>query len=404
MSIIAKGVNKVVAYKKETTWGTLAGDTGGKQLRRVTSQFNLTKESYESNEIRTDYQVVDMRHGVRSATGTLNGELSPGSYADFIAAVLAKDFASVTNITGLEVTIAASGSNWTITRSSGSFISDAVKVGQVVRLAGAGLDASNVAKNLLVLTVSALAITVSVLSGSTLTAEGPIASVTVSFPGKYTYAPLTGHTDDSFTIEEWFADITQSETYTGNKVGSVAVQLPASGLVTTDISFTGKDLTRTGTSQYFTSPSAAGTTGIFAAVNGVVVVNGVPVAVITSADFTVERGLENAIVLGSNSVADIFTGRIRVAGNFSTYFIDGVARDYFNDETEISLVFVVTTSDSETSDFVSFTLPRVKVGSADKDDTESGITQSHSFVGLLNATTTAGLPATTLAVQDSAAA
>lgn len=403
MSIIAKGVAKVVAYKKETNWGELAGTGSGKQLRRVTSNFNLTKESYESNEIRTDYQVVDMRHGVRSAAGSLNGELSPGSYADFMAAVLAKDFAAVTSLTGLSVTIASSAPNWTVTRGTGSFITDGVKVGQVVRLAAAGLAVGNASKNLLVVAVSALVMTVSVLSGSSLTAEGPIASTTVSFPGKYTYAPLTAHTDDSFTVEEWYADIAESEVYTGNKVGSVSVQLPASGLVTTDISFTGKDLTQTGTSQYFSAPTAAGTTGIFAAVNGAVLVNGEAVAVITSADFSVERGLESATVLGSNTVADIFTGRIRVTGNFSTYFIDGVARDYFNDETEISLVFAVTTSDSETSDFMTFTLPRVKVGSSDRDDQEGGISQSHSFVALLNATTSAGLPATTLAVQDSAA-
>ena len=81
---ITKGTSKIVAYKKETTWGTLAGNTAGKQLRRVTADFNLTKESYESNELRTDRQVADVRHGVRSAEGSINGELSSFTYADFM--------------------------------------------------------------------------------------------------------------------------------------------------------------------------------------------------------------------------------------------------------------------------------------------------------------------------------
>ncbi len=400
---IAKGVSKIVAYKRETAWGTLAGTTGAKQIRRVTANFNLTKEAYESNEIRTDYQVADMRHGVRTAEGSLNGELSPKTYADFMASVVAKDFAAVTNLTGLSVTIAASGDLWTVTRATGSFITDGVKAGQVIRLAGAGLAVGNAGKNLLVATVSALVLTVAVVNGTALTAEGPIASVTLSTVGKYTFAPLTGHTDDSYTIEEWYADIAQSETYTGMKVGTMNVQLPATGLVTVDFGFMGKDLVRTETTQYFTAPTAQGTDGIFAAVNGLLLVNGAPVGLVTSADFSVDRGMENATVVGSNSVADIFTGRIRVTGNFSTYFLDGTFRDYFDAENTVSLVLLVSTSTAADSDFISFTLPKIKIGSATKDDTENGIIQQHSFVALLNDVTTAGLPATTLAVQDSAA-
>ena len=44
---IATGINKSVIYKAETTWGTLAGTGSGKVLRRVTSNFNLQKETYE---------------------------------------------------------------------------------------------------------------------------------------------------------------------------------------------------------------------------------------------------------------------------------------------------------------------------------------------------------------------
>lgn len=139
---ISKVIAKVVAYKKEATWGQLAGATGGKQLRRVTADFNLEKETYESNEIRTDRQTADFRHGVRSAAGNLSGELSPKTYLDFMAAVVARDFSAVTALSGLSVTIAASGDLYTITRSAGSFIADGIKVGNVVRLTGTGLQES----------------------------------------------------------------------------------------------------------------------------------------------------------------------------------------------------------------------------------------------------------------------
>jgi hypothetical protein len=400
MATIAKGVGKVIGIKRETTWGTLAGDTGAKLLRRVTSNFNLTKESYESNEIRSDYQVADMRHGVRSVEGSLNGELSPGTYSDFFAAVVAKDFASVTAISSLSVTIAASSDFFTITDGTATFITDGVKVGDIIALTGAGLDPDNVANNLLVVTLSETVATVKVLSSTPLVAEGPIASVTMTVRGKRTNAPLTGHTDDSFTVEEFYSDINQSEVFVGNKVGSVAVQLPASGLVTCDVSMMGRDLAQTGTSQYFTSPTALNTNGITASVEGALVVNGVAVALLSSLDFTIDRGIEMAPVVGSNLNAAAFTGRIRVNGNFSSYFIDGVFRDYFNSESTVSLVVALTTSNAKDAHALSFTFPKIKVNSATKDDGENGIMQQQSFVALLNDSLAGGLIQSTVQIND----
>ena len=393
---ISQGVSKRVAYKKETNWGDLPGATGAKEIRRVTATFNLTKETYESQEIRSDYQVASFSHGVRSVDGSINGELSPGTYSDFIASAVAKDFVAGLTIASVTADIAAAvglGTKaFTVTRSTGSWITDGIRVGMLVQFTGATKPENNT-NNVLVIGVSALVLTVQVLSDTMLVAE-TAATLAVAQPGKQTWAPLTGHTDDSYTFEEWYADIAQSEVYTGNKVGSVAMQLPSTGLVTCDITFMGKNLQQDGTVAYFTTPTAANTEGIFAAVSGAVVVNGVPRALITSADFTIDRGLEAANVVGSNFAADVFTGRIRVNGNISTYFSDGQFRDYFNDETEISLVFALTNGTEKDAAAMTFAMPRVKLGSDGKQDGEMGITRDHSFVALLKENDT------TIYVQD----
>lgn len=399
---ISKGTAKQVGYKKETTWGTLAGAASGKLLRRVTASFNLAKETYESNEIRTDRQVADFRHGVRSAEGTLNGELSPATYSDFMAAIVARDFSAVTLGAATNCTVTVAGTVYTIVRAAGSWITDGVKVGMVVRATGLTATADN-GRNLLVAGVTATNLTVVPLNGVALTAQATASSVTLTAPGKQTFVPATGHTDDSFTIEEFYSDIAQSEVYTGMKVNSMAVQLPATGLTTVDFGFSGKDLAQTGTTQYFTSPTAQNSNGIFAAVNGVMLVAGAPVALVTSADFTVERATENATTVGSNSIADIFTGRIRVTGNLSVYFQDATFRGYFSDETPVSIVLAVTSDSTASSQFVTFTLPKVKLGSFTKDDGELGVVASTTFQALLNDVTSAGLPATTIQIQDSAA-
>jgi hypothetical protein len=177
---LAKGVSKKTAYKKETTWGTLAGASGAKYLRRVTTGFNLKKETYESNEIRTDYQVADYRHGVRSAEGTLSGELSPGSYADFMAAVLAKDFATVSAITALTLSIAAAGTLYTVTRSAGDWIVDGVRVGDVIALSGGSLNVANVGNNIVVVAMTSTVLTVLCTSSTALFVQAGIAGCTAT--------------------------------------------------------------------------------------------------------------------------------------------------------------------------------------------------------------------------------
>lgn len=402
---IANGVRKSLTLKRESTWGTLAGASGAKDYRRVQGQFNLTKEKYDSGEIRTDYQTAVSRHGVRSSEGSLSGELSPGAYSDLISAILARDFTAGTSVASLTLTIAADGSNWSVTRSAGSYLTDGIKVGDVIRLSGGTLNAANIAKNLFVLAVTATVLTVKVLNGSALVAQSAIASCTATVAGKKTYVPTTGHTDVSYTAEEWFSDITVSEVYTGNKLNSAALSLPTTGFATCDFGFVGKDLSQTGTVRYFTSPTAVGDNAAVAAVNGAMLVDGVAVALLTSLDFTIAREVNLLNAVGSNSAVDANTGRITVTGSFSAYFTDGAYRDKFANETEAVLAIALTADNTAASEFIAFTMPRVKVNSASKNDDTQGVVASFDFDALLATTAGAGTAydKTTISVQDSLA-
>ena len=395
----ASGINKVVSYKKETSFGTLPSPTtGGQTLRRVSSTFNLTKETYQSEEIRTDYQLVDFRHGVRSVEGSISGELSAGTYADFLASALARNWTAATPSALGSTTIASVGGTYTITRTTGSWLTDTVRVGNVIRLTGFATANSNV--NLLVIALTATVATVVALNGIKLTNETVASGGTYKVQGKTTYAPTTGHTDDSYTFEEWYGDIGQSEVTVGNKVNTVGIALPATGLTTVDLSFMGQDLKQRGVSQFFTSPSAQNSNGIFAAVNGALIVNGAPVALVTGANFNINRNMTSEAVVGSNIKPEIYEGRIIVDGDFTTLYQDGTFAGYFDNETEISLVVALTTNSLPNSEFMSFTIPRLKLSTDTKDDGEKGIVSSNSFQALKGFGAN-GFEATTLMIQDS---
>ena len=403
----ASGVLKQIAIKEETTYGTLPTASGAQLLRRVDASFNLTKDTYESNEIRPDLQTADMRHGVRRVSGKLNGELSPGSYAAYLGALLKRDFAAVTALTALSLTIAGSGPTYTVTRASGSFLTSGLKIGQVVRLTAGTFTAGNLNKNLFIVDMTATVLTVIVLNGTALTAEGPIATATITVPGKTTYVPTSGHTDKSYSVEEWYSEISRSETFAGCKFTKASFQLPPSGMATIGLDVVGKDLGQAPAStRYFTSPTAVSSSGVVAAVNGVLRVGGVTMATVTGLNFDVDAAFSGDPVVGSNVVPTQFAGRVKVTGQFTAYFSDGVLPAAFYDETELGIQVALTTTNDAAAEFLSFSLSRVKVGGADKSDGEGGVVRTFPFTALLNGSGGTGTAheASTIAIQDSLAA
>lgn len=410
--VIAAGLFKQLAYKVETSYGVAPGQSGGQLLRRVQSTVDLSKETYAANEKRTDFQIADFRHGVRRVQGQITGELSPKTYSDLFGVLLKRDFAAVSALTGLSVTIAGTGPTFTVTRGTGDFLTSGLKVGDVVRLSGAGLDAANANKNLMVTDLTATVATVIALNGSALVAEGPIASTTVTLVGKKTFVPTTGHTDKSIAFEHWYSDLAQSELFLGNKIGKASLSLPPSGLATVAFDVMGQDLASVAkrgnvaeNTQYFTTPTAITSTGTLAAVNGLLRVGGSTIATVTGLTVDISTNYTGDPVVGANTIPQMFPGKVSVTGQFTAYFDSVTLRDAFVNETEIDLIGVFTSDNTAAADFISCVMPRIKVGSANKDDGDGGLVQTFSFQALLNTAGGTGVKTekTTFSMQDSQA-
>jgi len=401
----ASGVYKQLAYKVANAAGLAAGGAGAKLLRRVTSTIDLTKDTYQSEEIRSDFQMADFRHGVRRVPGSLRGQLSPATYADFFAGALKRDFTAVTAVTAMSITIAGAGPIYTVTRAAGSWLTNNIKTGHVGRLSAGSFAAANANKNLVVIGVTALVLTVLVLNGTAMLAEGPIAGATFTVIGKTTFTPQTGHIEKFFTIEEFYPEVPASEVGYDLRVSQLAANLPATGMATIDITLMGKDVNDSA-AQYFTAPTAATTTGLTAAVNGVATLGGVPVATLTSLQITVASAYTGEPVVGANVIPSLTPGRVIVTGQATIKFIDTTARAAFKNETLLDLICVLSSDNSDTSEFISFALGRIKLSGATKDDGEKEIVQTVPFQALLNAAGGAGAAGelTTLQIQDSAAA
>ena len=400
MPTIASGILKISSFKKQSGIGVPSTGSGGKEARRVTSVFSAPREMYESAEIQSHHQSTGSAYGLSRAEGTINGELSAATYADLMGSIVEKIFATGVNSTALTLTFGGTAGAWTAVRATGSFLTDGFKIGDVIRASGGSVTANNT-RNFLITNVVALTITFIAMDAATVTA-GSSTTTTLTVTGKKTFAPTTGHTKDYYTFEEFYSDLTRSETFADCRIASVAISLPATGNATVALSLVG--LSRTlGNAQVLTTPTRT-TTPIMSAINGVILINGAVQTVATGINFTIENGAANAgAVIGSNFGQDVTTGRIRVSGTFTAQFDAVTLQTLFDNETNTSITVALTGDNTGSASFMAFTMPRVKISSDTPDDGEQAIMRSYSFTAEYNAAGGTGIATeqTIISIQDS---
>lgn len=413
---IATGTFKKLAMKRQAGKGVIAppGAAGSSRyVRRVTSTLDLTKATYQSNEVNESQQVRDMRHGVKSTGGTLTGELSVGGYQVPLEGVLRK-LAVAGSTTGAIATIAAAttgGRTGTFTRTAGSYLADGFKVGDVVRPSGfTTTGVANNGRNYLITALTATVMTViSVGENGLVGAKAAGDNVTILVPGRKIWVPETAQVRDYVTVEHWHSNIGVSEVFPDVVFTGANIGLPPSGMATIELPMMGLDMNPAGVpgnAQYFTAPAASPTGGILAAVNGLLIIDGVVVGLLTGLTINIAGNHaypdQNGVV-GSNLHADISPGVLNVTGQATVLFQDAVLRDKFINETECSIVAVLTADGTPGAEFEAYVMSRVKFGGAGKDDTPTGITLTMPFTALENMAGGAALPnlQTTISVQDS---
>jgi hypothetical protein len=415
---LAEGVSGSIVYKAYAT-GVITSNTqpvstvdpavGSAQiLRRVSSSLKLAKDTYQSNEVRSDRQIADFRHGVKRVTGGISGEFSPATYFPFIeAACRATKSATITQ-TQATLTSVAFSSAGTITFAGGTPVTAGMRVGDIIRFTGLTVNTANNATNFLITGFSGSSNRILAVypAPTTATADTTFSCTTNGTSGKAVFMPSSTFVSRKFGVEVNNSDIDISRLFTECRVGGFDVKLPATGMATIDIPMMGRDMEiYTGASApFFTSPTAAGTTGIFAAVNGLLRVGGSTVGVVTGLDISMNLNPSSDAVVGQNFVPEIFLGRANITGTMTAFFEDSTLIADFKNETEVSILAYLTTSSAVGSPAVSIYLPRLKFGDGNVSDSgEGGQSISMPFQALKADGTVAGDEATSIRVVDTEA-
>jgi hypothetical protein len=90
----AQGSRHGIAYVAETVYGVTPTTPTMKELRNNSGGLVITKDTFQSQEIRSDRQISDFRHGTRQGAGNIDFELSYGAFDDFLESALQGVWAS----------------------------------------------------------------------------------------------------------------------------------------------------------------------------------------------------------------------------------------------------------------------------------------------------------------------
>lgn len=411
---IHEGTSARVVYKAYAV-GTMTSNTqavsasdpaaaGGQILRRVASTLNLGKDTYQSAEIRSDKQISDFRHGVKRVNGNVSGEYSPATYKDLFEASFRGTWAAAVTGSPTDFTsISASNSLSKFTAAAGNPVTKGFRVGMIIQFTGLS-DADNNSKNFVITGFSGTQNRdISVYPApDTMTAD---TTFTMASIGKRLIVPASSHVSRKFAFEIWGDDVDHARLFTECRLGGFNMQLPATGMTTVEFPIMGRDMETysAASAPFFTSPAAATSTGIFAAVNGLLQVGGVTVGVVTGLQIQMDLSPSSVAVVGQNFVPEIHLGRINVTGQVTALFEDLTLLNYFKSETEVSILAYLTTTSAIDAPAATIYLPRVKFGGADiQVQGESSQPITMPFQALLSTSVEAstGIAATTIQMCD----
>ena len=344
------GQSVSITKKRQSGLGSAASGSGGQVLPLAPSSgLRLAKTPIESPEVRADGMTTIPRHGSRSMSGEVSGVVRVGAMDEWFEDLFRSTWVASFTITQAAMTSITTTTN-TIVAAAGSWITQGLRVGDVITLTDHSTAANN-SKRFVVTALTASTITV------------PAGSLTLNASADTTFTVTVhkrlamGVTERYNTIDEYHVDIDQSELATDVKVSSVNLSMQADGTVQATFGLVGRNLTSQASGA---SPVLTGTsydTANLVATDALVLLDGVAMTTITGLDLTIDMGAQTTPVVGSTTSPDVFSNNTRVTGTISAIREDLTWLDRFSNETLGSIAILLKEPEAAPEDFLCIFIP-----------------------------------------------
>ena len=378
MTTFSSGGFHGLAWVTETTFG-LPSSTNLTSLRHTSCSLALSKETFQSAELRSDRQISDFRHGNQKPAGSIGIELSYAEFDTFLEAALGGTWQAA-YARGAETSIASS-------KAAGTFFSvgavfNTFTAGDVITIGGfIGAPGVLLNKSYVISTISANKHTLTIGIGSVATAKAAGDPVTI----RRDPTLKAGTTSRSFSIERTFNDISKYQQFTGCIINSLSLSVKPNSIVTGEFGMLARGAYSTST-PWDSTPTASQTNSPFDSFTGAIAEGGTAMGFVTAIDLKVDNGGTPTYVIGDDQTPAIPLGRSNITGSLDVYFANLTMLRKFEDETESSLEFYLGSGLTGAKSY-RFYLPRVKYGSGDNPATdEKPIILKMSFQAVYSAT------------------
>jgi len=371
---IAAGSRVNLAIVEEVTRNTTPA-TNFTTLRYKSENLSLKKETFQSEEHRSDRAISSIRHGMRTVDGNIEVEASVGGHDMLFEGALAGTWAAGTSVS--TVTAVASGNK--LTRATGSFITDGYLVGDIITISGYATAGNNGTARVTAVAALELTIASTGLFAKTLSNDTGGA---VILKGKRL---KTGTTLKTYSIEEGFLDVSEYRKFTGCAVNEMTITIQPKQIVSVSFGMIGMDSDAMQSSAFAPGYTASGTNEPLDAYNGGLWEGGVANTIVTGATIRLSNGRSTDGVVGSPITPDIFEGRTAISGTISVFFDDAATYNKFRNETSTNLDIVL--KDPNGTDFLRVVVPAIKLNSAEFSvPMEGPVPVSMEFQGYLDST------------------
>lgn len=359
------GSNTSHYYVTEVTPGVTPTSPLWTKIRNTGGVPTIIKDALISDELDDSREITGVRVGNEQAQGEYSVELSQTSQDTLIANAMSSTWVSGLALTTVEVTVDDVAK--TFTRTAGSYISDGVLVGDLVRFND--LTGDN-AKPFIATAVTATVIT-GIAITHTLTAETVTTDIDSGDKiGTGSLCPtvsiLTWYRGRCGTIDKYV--LTKGVEFTG-----FSFEVAVNAQVTGSFPLLGRMQTFADTPPAGSTFAADLTTRAFAGVDGKVLVDETIEAFITSSSLTNDNEASAQFELGNKAVSFVERGRATNTVSMSGFMANTDLIQRFNNETETAVYIVLNGLDGA----MSFTYPRVFLTAATPDiGGAASITQS----------------------------
>lgn len=351
----------------ESVYGTTPDTPAFKLIRHKGTTLALAKGSMISEELRADRQISDMRHGNKQVGGEITGELSYGTYDEFMEACLGGTWA-VKAAPYTASTISAAASDNSINDSANGL--PLLTAGDKVTITGFTGTVENNAVKAVVVTSTAAKMVLTTSTPFVDDAAGEAVTVTT-----LTQKLSPGATRRSFSILRDFSDATEAgqnryHLYVGQEIATFKLTIGVEALLQVAFSVIGKNQPApSDDAPAGATFVAANTNAVLDSFTGTLYEGGAAIATVTELNFTLENGLAPKFVVFQDTMNRPSLGRSDLKGQITAYAENASLLKKFINQTESSLVF--TLADGAGNKY-RFTIPRIKYTGGQMDTAGQG--------------------------------